>query len=178
MITASSVTSEEEWYGSIPPAVSIVAVCSFFMSCSVHPLSLQEAQHVLSADGLSVWHVQDTALKKEQDKASLMYERAQSIETLRRYDVAVKGYLDHGFFLYRAYTIRQEDPPADLISSLHSRLATYMDIADEYLKQGSRAMATGMASDVVQNYSDLSVMAPAQRRAEAILLRYRYRSDY
>ena len=72
----------------------------------------------------------------------------------------------------------KQDPPDVLVSSLNQRLAIWMDVADEYIKQGSRPMATGIASDVIHNYSDLPVMGPAQRLAEAVLLRYRYRSDY
>jgi hypothetical protein len=53
-----------------------------------------------------------------------------------------------------------------------------MDVADEYITQGSIPVGESIASDVVRNYSDLPVMAPAQRRAEAVLLRYRYRQDY
>src|SRR5215831_4333608 len=42
---------------------------------------------------------------------------------------------------------------------------------------GSTPVGNSIASEVVRNYSDLPVMEPVRRRAEAVLLRYRYRQD-
>ena len=43
---------------------------------------------------------------------------------------------------------------------------------------GEHTGGESIASEVVRNHSDLPVMEPVQRRAEAVLLRYRYRQDY
>ncbi len=53
-----------------------------------------------------------------------------------------------------------------------------MDVADEYLKQGSTAMGVGIAREIVLKYSDLDEIDRAQRRAEAVLVKYSYETDY
>ena len=86
--------------------------------------------------------------------------------------------MDHGFALYRTHRDAHKTFPAGLVASLEQRTTLFMNVADEFIKQGSIAVGESMASDVVRDYSDLPQMAPAQRRAEAVLLRYRYRQDY
>ena len=53
-----------------------------------------------------------------------------------------------------------------------------MDVADEYLKQGSEIIAVAIAREVIRKYGDLREMDRAQWRAEGILLQYRYQRNY
>lgn len=106
------------------------------------------------------------------------YRREDTLETLQGYEQAVREYLEHGFTLYRSFKEAKRDLPDDLLPSLERRTAQLMDVADEYIRHGSLAMGEGIAGEVVNSYSDLPVMTPAQRRAEAVLMRYRYRQDY
>jgi hypothetical protein len=129
-------------------------------------------------EGLATWERTDLALKQTLDSAYTQYQREGSIEALRGYDAAVRGHLDHGFWLYRAYIEAQLSPPQELIPSLEQRAGRFVDVADEYIRQGSTTLGVGIAAEVVHDYSDLPLLTPAQRRAEALLLRYRYRQDY
>src|SRR2546425_7782405 len=147
-------------------------------ACMSSPPRSLPAEVLRSPEGIAEWQRGDDALKKGMQHALEQYRLEASLKSLRGYEEAVRAFLDHGFDLYRAYQSSKLEPPADLIPSLDQRTGLLMDVADEYIKQGSLAVGEGIASEVVHNYSDLPVMAPAQRRAEAVLLRYRYRQDY
>ena len=88
------------------------------------------------------------------------------------------AYLNHGFTLYRAYEAADIDFPPTLIRSLERRTNEFMDVADEYLKQGSEIIAVAIAREVIRKYGDLREMDRAQWRAEGILLQYRYQRNY
>lgn len=136
------------------------------------------AEALLTPEGFATWEREEAALKGNMLAAKESYKQAGSLDALKGYEGAVREYLDHGFALYRAYQDVHRPFPPDLVSSLEQRTNLLMDVADEYVKHGSTAVGESIASEVVRNYSDLPVMAPAQRRAEALLLRYRYRQDY
>src|SRR5213594_185143 len=155
--------------------VGMVWTLAACMSSSSRGLS---AEVLRTPEGVAEWQREEEELKKTVQATLEQYKRENSLKSLKEYEVAVQDYLDHGFSLYRAYQGSPLTFPDNLIASLEHRTGLLMDVADEYIKQGSLAVGEGIASDVVHNYSDLPVMAPAQRRAEAVLLRYRYRQDY
>jgi len=136
------------------------------------------AEVLRTPEGFAEWQRGEEVLKKEVQATHEQYKRENSLKSLKEYETAVRDYLDHGFSLFRVYQGSHLTLPDNLIVSLEQRTGLFMDVADEYIKHGSLAVGEGIASDVVHNYSDLPVMAPAQRRAEAVLLRYRYRQDY
>ena len=136
------------------------------------------AETLRTPEGLANWQRKDDAIKGSVQVKQKQYQQDMSIELLKGYETAVREYLDHGFDLYRSYRSANLPLPAGLIPSLEQRTNVLMDVAEEYIKQGSLAMGEGIAADVVHNYADLPAMAPAQRRAEAVLMRYRYRQDY
>ena len=133
---------------------------------------------LLTPEGFTVWEREEEALKGKMLAAKESYKQVGSLDVLKGYEGAAREYLDHGFALYRTYQETRRPLPPEFVPSLERRTDTLMDVADEYIKHGSTAVGESIASDVVRNYSDLPVMAPAQRRAEAVLLRYRYRQDY
>lgn len=151
---------------------------STVLACATDPAEVQRAERLRTPAGLTEWQQREAALRVDLRAGSELYGREASLDALQRYEKAVRTYLDHGFFLYRSYRSAHLEPPSDLIPSLEQRTGLLMDVAEEYIKQGSTAMGVGIASDVVHDYSDLPKLAPAQRRAEAVLLRYRYRQDY
>jgi hypothetical protein len=155
----------------------IYVVCTM-SGCSIDPSGGPMAERLRTPEGFTTWKQDEERLQQRMQAVADQYRQDNAIGTLREYDLATRAYLDNGFILYRAYQTVNRSPPLDLVPSLDQRLARLMDVADEYIKQGSTTMAVGIAADVVQNYSDLPMMASAQRRAEAILLRYRYRRDY
>ena len=146
--------------------------------CATDPSGGALAERLRTSEGFATWQQDDGRLKQHMQAVADQYRQDNAIGTLRGYELATRAYLDNGFALYRAYQAVNRSPPLDLVPSLDQRIARLMDVADEYIKQGSTTMAVGIAADVVHNYSDPPMMAPAQRRAEAILLRYRYRQDY
>lgn len=149
-----------------------------FQGCAGGRLSAGMTEALLTPEGFATWEREEATLKGNILATKESYREAGSLDALNGYEGAARAYLDHGFMLYRTYQDRGRAFPPDLISSLEQRTGIFMDVADEYIKQGSIAIGESIASDVVRNYSDLPVMAPAQRRAEAVLLRYRYRQDY
>ncbi len=147
--------------------------------CVYGPSKDVAAEALRTPEGLAQWQRGDVALQGTVQAKQQDYQQATSLEVLKGYEAAVREYLDHGFELYRSYrTANNVGLPADLVPSLERRTGLLMDVADEYIKHGSLAVGEGIAADVVHNYADLPVMAPAQRRAEAVLMRYRYRQDY
>lgn len=164
----------------LPLAVSTLCaiMALMFQSCAGGQPSEISEEVLLSPEGFATWERGEEALKEKMLAARESYKQGGSLDALKGYEGSVRDYLDHGFALYRAYQNTHRPLPADLLSSLEQRTGLFMDVADEYIKHGSIAVGESIASDVVRNYSDLPVMAPAQRRAEAVLLRYRYRQDY
>lgn len=136
------------------------------------------AEELRTPEGLSNWHRAESVMKSNVQVKQQQYLHDASLELLRGYEAAVREYLEHGFALYREFRTSNVALPADLVQSLEHRTGLLMDVADEYIKHGSLAVGEGIAADVVHNYADLPAMAPAQRRAEAVLMRYRYRQDY
>ncbi|WP_447972205.1 hypothetical protein [Nitrospira sp. Kam-Ns4a] len=165
--------AERVWIG-----LTLTAALSGAMACTGASSGGPSADLVRMPDRVAQWQAGDAVLKDGLRTAHDRYRRDASIEALQGYETAVRQYLDHGFTLYRSYKAAKLDPPDDLLPSLEQRTALLMDVADEYIKHGSLAVGEGIAEELVHNYSDLPVMTPAQRRAEAVLLRYRYRQDY
>lgn len=151
---------------------------SMLQACAGGQSGGTPTEALLTPEGFAAWERGEEALKEKMIAARESYKQGGSLETLRGYESSVRDYLDHGFDLYRAYQSTHRPMPAGLVASLEQRTGIFMDVADEYIQHGSIAVGESIASDVVRNYSDLPVMAPAQRRAEAVLLRYRYRQDY
>lgn len=136
------------------------------------------AEYLHSPQGFEEWQRGEADLKQELDRAAERYRREHSMEALRTYEAAVREYLDHGRMLYQAYQAVGLPLPKGLERSLVERTDELMDIADAYLKQGSTAMGVGIAREVILKYTDIQKMTHAQRRAEQVLLKYRYRQDY
>jgi len=112
------------------------------------------------------------------DTTASRYRGSHTMEDLQEYEKALWAYLNHGFTLYRAYEAADFDFPPILIRSLERRTNEFMDVADEYLKQGSEIIAVTIAREVIRKYGDLREMDRAQWRAEGILLQYRYQRNY
>ncbi|HET7439624.1 MAG TPA: hypothetical protein VFJ56_08975 [Nitrospira sp.] len=164
---------------SVLLASTICAIAGIMQACvSSRTSDAMSMEALLTQDGLAVWEREDAELKSKVLAAGESYKKAESLELLKDYEGSVREYLDHGFALYRTYRDAHKTFPAGLVASLEQRTTLFMNVADEFIKQGSIAVGESMASDVVRDYSDLPQMAPAQRRAEAVLLRYRYRQDY
>ncbi|MEW6543872.1 MAG: hypothetical protein AB1411_09715 [Nitrospirota bacterium] len=159
------------------PGLCLMAMLLWLSACATSEPG-PPADYLRTPQGFAEWQQRETVLRGDAQTAQKRYGRENSLDMLQGYENAVRAYLDHGFGLYRAYRSARMDPPEDLIPSLAQRTAWLLDVADEYVKQGSPAIAEGLADEVVLKYSDLPEMTPAQRRAEALLLRYRYRSDY
>jgi hypothetical protein len=147
-------------------------------ACAAGSSDGQLAAYLRTPEGFAGWRQGEGDLKREAQAASEQYQHEASLPALQAYEKAVRAYLDHGLLLYRSYQAAKFDLPPDLEDSLEQRTAQLMDVADEYIKQHSTAMGVGIASEIVVKYSDLHDMSAAQRRAEAVLLRYRYRQDY
>jgi hypothetical protein len=147
-------------------------------SCASDQANRVSAEALRTPEGFAAWEQGEEVLKGNMLAAGEAYKQGGSLDALKDYEGSVREYLDHGFALYRTYRDTNHAFPPGLVSSLEQRTNTFMDVADEYIKHGSIAVGESIASDVVRNYSDLPVMPPAQRRAEAVLLRYRYRQDY
>ena len=146
--------------------------------CTGNQTTGLSAEVLRTPEGFAEWQRGEENFKKDMQLALDQYQRGSELKALKGYEAAVRSYLDHGFGLYRAYRKSRLELPADLVPSLEQRTSLLVDVADEYIKQGSLAMGESIAADVVHNYSDLPTLTPAQRRAEALLLRYRYRQDY
>lgn len=112
------------------------------------------------------------------DTAASRYRSSHTIEDLPEYDKALQECLDHGFTLHKVYEAADFDCPPILVRSLERRTNEFMDVADEYLKQGSEIIAVAIAREVILKYGDLKDMDRAQMRAEGILLQYRYQRNY
>jgi hypothetical protein len=165
-------------YREAPLAFILAYVLWGSVACSTGSPGGPSADHLRTPQGLIEWQQGETTVKGDMRSAFDRYGREKSIEALQGYEKAVRTYVNHGFSLYRAYKAGHLEPPPDLVPSLEQRTTLLMDVAEEYIKQGGLAMGEGIAAEVVHDYSDLPEMAPAQRRAEALLLHYRYRQDY
>jgi hypothetical protein len=134
-----------------------------------------QANQLQTAEGRTEWEQQEPSMLVTLQTAAERYKREHSLDALQDYEKTVRAYVDHGFILYRGYRAANLQPPSEFTASLEKRTGLLMDVADEYIKQGSQAVAEGIASDVILEYSDLPVMGPSQRRADRLLQRYRYR---
>ena len=153
--------------------VGLTIACTLFAD-KYGPL----AEHLHSPEGFSEWKQNEQVLRQAADAAIARYRQEESMETLRVSETAMREYLDHGFLLLRAYKAADFVLPPGLEDSLSERTDRFMDVADGYLKQGSEIVAVSIAREVVLKYSDLERMDRAQRRAEALLMKYRYQRNY
>jgi hypothetical protein len=163
---------------SVRFSLLIVGMVWALAACTSSPPRGLPAETLRTPEGLAEWQRGEGDLKKTIQAALAQYKQDDSLQSLEKCEGAVRDYLDHGFGLYRAYRGAHLTFPDNLIASLEQRTGLLMDVAEEYIKHGSLAIGEGIAADMVHNYSDLPTLAPAQRRAEAVLLRYRYRQDY
>lgn len=155
----------------------LILIGALWAVAACHPSdsgSLQ-ANQLQTAEGRTEWEQQEPSMLVTVRTAAERYKRVHSLDALQDYEKTVRAYVDHGFILYRGYRAANLPPPSELTASLEKRTGLLMDVADEYIKQGSQAVAEGIASDVILEYSDLPGMGPSQRRAERLLQRYRYR---
>jgi hypothetical protein len=164
----------------IGSTISILCASVVFAAggCVYGPSKDAAAEALRTPEGLAQWQRDEATMHSQVQLTRTSYEQDMSLEHLKGYEAAVRDYLDHGFALYRAYRASNLPLAPDLVPSLERRINLLMDVADEYIKQGLLVVGEGIAADVVHNYADLPAMAPAQRRAEAVLMRYRYRQDY
>jgi hypothetical protein len=136
------------------------------------------ADYLQSPQGSAEWKSTEQQLAQAADAAATEYRRIKTLDALRPYETAVRACLDHGFLLYRVLDASSSDFPKGFRSSLEDRASELMDIADEYLKLGANdVIAVGIARDVIHKYN-VERMDRAQRRAEGILMQYRYQRNY
>lgn len=136
------------------------------------------ALYLSTPSGFEDWQRGEKELKEAVHTASETYRAQGTIEALPPYEKAVREYLDHGFFLYHAFTSTNHRLPPDIETSLSGRLNQLMDVADAYVQKGSIPVGVSLAREVVLKYSDSRVMGRAHHRAESMLLHYRYKQDY
>jgi len=129
-------------------------------------------------EGFTQWQQEHTAVEERLNTTKMAYETQKSMDALYAYYQALLEYLDHGYLLVRSYNAVNVEVPRTITHSLDDTANELMDVADQYLQQGSVPMAIGITREVIIKYSGTGMMTPAQRRAEAIMLRYRYRQDY
>lgn len=135
-------------------------------------------QYFSTVEGFTKWQQKQTALAEQVDTTKMTYETQKSMDALSAYYRRLLEYLDHGFLLVRSYDAINVPVPKTLTRSLEDATNALMDIAVQYLQQGSIPMAEGIAREVIVKYSGTGRMTTAQRRAEALMLRYPYRQDY
>lgn len=141
---------------------------------STGPLGL----YLQSPQGSAEWKNTEQQLAQAADAAATEYRRAKTLDALATYETAVRACLDHGFLLYRVLDASSSEFPKGFRRSLEDRASELMDIADEYLKLGaSDVIAVGIAREVIHKYN-VERMDRAQRRAEGILMQYRYQRNY
>lgn len=148
------------------------------LSCGPNGSYAHLAPYLHSYEGFQEWQRGEEGLQKQVHSAAGHYQQTHAIQDLAAYEEAVREYLNHGMTLYRAYTAVGYRLPKGLLPSLDQRTNRLMDLADEYLRQGSTPVAVGIAREVIISYGDLRVMNRAQHRAEDLLIEYSYRTDY
>ena len=159
--------------------VAAVACILLIVPAGCHlRLGLQPDKQLLSPEGYATWLAEDTRLHHLFADSRAAYKASDDFNDLQPYRRATQQYIDHGFTLYRPYPHLRQSPPPDLVASLEARTGYLMDVADEFIKHHSTAMGVGLANEIVRDYSDLTVIAPAQRRAHHVLDEYRGRGDY
>lgn len=162
--------------------MNLAILCGFYVAlhisaCSTGPSETYMA-YLRSPQGLLEWQREDKALEQKVGIAEQQYQRDASIQALRAYEKAVRSHLDHGFSLYRSYSLSTRKAPIDdLVPSLERREARLMDVANEYIKQGGTRLAEGIAEDLVHKYDDLPETSRVRQRAEALLFHYRYSKE-
>lgn len=168
--------------GSFPISIrGILVICLAWPSVACTLFADQYgplAEHLHSPQGFAEWTQSEQELSQAADMAADRYRREGSMQTLRAYESAVRNYLDHGFVLFRAYTAANFELPPGLEDSLSRRTDQFMDVADEYLKQRSEVVAVSIARAIIHEYSGPGGMDRAQRRAEGLLMQYRYQRSY
>lgn len=134
--------------------------------------------YLQSPQGSAEWKNTEQQLAQAAAAAATEYRRAKTLDALAIYEKAVRACLDHGFLLYRVLDASSSGFPTGFRRSLEDRASELMDIADEYLKLGaSDIIAVAIARDVIHEYN-VERMDRAQRRAEGILMQYRYGRNY
>lgn len=155
-------------------AITALAACGYSAQQQVRDLG----EYFRTSEGFAQWQLEQTALTERVHTTKAIYEDQQSMDSLYAYYRALLEHLDHGFLLLRSYDVIQVQPPKTVTRSLEDRTNELMDIADHYVQHGSIPMAVGIGREVIVKYSGTGSMSLAQRRAEALMLRYPYRQDY
>lgn len=165
-------TGERHWWGLI-----LASILLGVFGCTTGPPDRSPVPFLGPAQRGAEWQQEESALKRDVRTAYDLYRQVSSMRTLQGYEKAVRRYLDHGLTLYRTYEQTGLEPPPALLVSLEQRTACLMDVADEYMKQGSLSVGVAIAAEVADNYPELPLAAPAQHRALAILFEHRYRLE-
>lgn len=160
-----------------PVAVVAWSLLMLLAGCNLR-LGTPPDEQLLSPQGYAKWEAEDNRLYHLFTETRKTYKTSDDFNDLQPYWRAAQQYINHGFTLYRAYQHHRQQPSGDLVASLEARTGYLMDVADEFIKHHSTAMGVGIANEIVRDYSDLAVMAPAQRRAHHVLDEYRGRGDY
>jgi len=157
----------------------LVTACWAITACGLTgPSSGELAMYYQSPEGSAEWKKDEERFADTAKTAANEFQRAKTVEALTAYEKAVRDYLDHGFLLYRVLDASDSPFPKGFRTSLEIRALELMDIADEYLKLGvSDVVAVDIARTVIHKYS-VGRMDRAQRRAEGILMQYRYQRNY
>lgn len=157
----------------------LVTACWAITACGLTgPSSGELAMYYQSPEGSAEWKKDEKRFANTAKTAADEFQRAKTVEALTAYEKAVRDYLDHGFLLYRVLDASDSPFPKGFRTSLEDRALELMDIADEYLKMGvSDVVAVDIARTVIHKYS-VGRMDRAQRRAEGILMQYRYQRNY
>jgi len=157
----------------------LLLLCSVIAACGLAgPSAGQLAAYYQSPEGSAEWKKEEERLAEGAAAAAEQYHRGKTVEALTAYEKALRDYLDHGFLLYRVLDTTDSGFPKGFRTSLEARALELMDVADEYLKLGvSDVVAVDIARTVIHKYS-VDRMDRAQRRAEGILMQYRYQRNY
>jgi len=161
------------------PCLMLVTACWALTACGLTgPSSGELAAYYQSPEGSAEWKKDEERFADTAKTTADEFHKAKTVEALTAYEKAVRDYLDHGFLLYRVLDTSDSPFPKGFRTSLEDRALELMDIADEYLKMGvSDVVAVDIARTVIHKYS-VGRMDRAQRRAEGILMQYRYQRNY
>jgi hypothetical protein len=162
----------------VQAAVLCLAALTTTISCGPNGSYAHLAPYLHSQGGFQAWQRGEGDLQKQVNSAADHYQQTHALQDLQVYEEAVRKYLNHGMTLYRVYTAVGYRLPKGLLPSLDRRTNKLMDLANEYLRQGSTPVAVSIAREMIINYGDLNVMNRAQLRAEDVLIKYSYQTDY
>ena len=159
------------------PAALLLLPMTFMASLTwIIFLSEADENHSLTASTVAEMQETDVELEGATRRAKQMYEQDRSLASLGKYEQASRRYLEHAITLYRMYLLSYLSPPRDFLSSFEERAQILMDVADEYARQRRPGLAEDIAFDLL--YADLPIVTRAQKRAETMLLHYRFSREY